>query len=123
MNPLKYKMIYRVFHREELKEQLEKKKKGSRALADFEDKMNEVRINEGNLKYCDCAAEETEHGFSFAPPFVDRFISLYGEVIAIINLKSKLCQQKVSVSQELFLSKRVFILVQMQRHHQTGKLL
>uniref|UniRef100_A0A3Q3KGA5 Family with sequence similarity 133 member B n=1 Tax=Monopterus albus TaxID=43700 RepID=A0A3Q3KGA5_MONAL len=26
---------------EELKEQLEKKKKGSRALADFEDKMNE----------------------------------------------------------------------------------
>lgn len=29
-------------HREEVKEQLEKKKKGSRALADFEDKMNEV---------------------------------------------------------------------------------
>uniref|UniRef100_A0A3Q3XJ10 Uncharacterized protein n=1 Tax=Mola mola TaxID=94237 RepID=A0A3Q3XJ10_MOLML len=27
---------------EELKEQLEKKKKGSRALADFEDKMNDV---------------------------------------------------------------------------------
>ncbi|XP_029701111.1 protein FAM133 isoform X3 [Takifugu rubripes] len=36
--------IYRLhldFHREELKEQLEKKKKGSRALADFEDKMND----------------------------------------------------------------------------------
>lgn len=31
-----------MFNREELKEQLEKKKKGSRALADFEDKMNEV---------------------------------------------------------------------------------
>lgn len=31
-----------VFVREELKEQLEKKKKGSRALADFEDKMNDV---------------------------------------------------------------------------------
>lgn len=31
-----------VFIREELKEQLEKKKKGSRALADFEDKMNDV---------------------------------------------------------------------------------
>lgn len=31
-----------VFIREELKEQLEKKKKGSRALADFEDKMNNV---------------------------------------------------------------------------------
>lgn len=31
------------FNREELKEQLEKKKKGSRALADFEDKMNEVK--------------------------------------------------------------------------------
>lgn len=30
--------------REEVKEQLEKKKKGSRALADFEDKMNEVRV-------------------------------------------------------------------------------
>lgn len=28
--------------REEVKEQLEKKKKGSRALADFEDKMNAV---------------------------------------------------------------------------------
>ena len=28
--------------REEVKEQLERKKKGSRALADFEDKMNEV---------------------------------------------------------------------------------
>lgn len=33
-----------MFIREELKEQLEKKKKGSRALADFEDKMNEVRL-------------------------------------------------------------------------------
>lgn len=43
-------MVYRVFNREELKEQLEKKKKGSRALADFEDKMNEVRIYEGSLK-------------------------------------------------------------------------
>lgn len=31
-----------LFDREELKEQLEKKKKGSRALADFEDKMNDV---------------------------------------------------------------------------------
>lgn len=31
-----------LFVREELKEQLEKKKKGSRALADFEDKMNDV---------------------------------------------------------------------------------
>lgn len=31
--------------REELKEQLEKKKKGSRALADFEDKMNDVRLS------------------------------------------------------------------------------
>lgn len=31
-----------LFIREELKEQLEKKKKGSRALADFEDKMNDV---------------------------------------------------------------------------------
>uniref|UniRef100_A0A3Q0SV79 Uncharacterized protein n=1 Tax=Amphilophus citrinellus TaxID=61819 RepID=A0A3Q0SV79_AMPCI len=30
---------------EELKEQLEKKKKGSRALADFEDKMNEVCLH------------------------------------------------------------------------------
>lgn len=28
--------------REEVKEQLEKKKKGSRALAEFEEKMNEV---------------------------------------------------------------------------------
>lgn len=118
MNPLKYKMIYRVFYREELKEQLEKKKKGSRALADFEDKMNEVRINEGYFKYCDW--EETERGFSFAPPFVDTFISLYGEIIAIISLKSNLCQQKVSVSQELFLSEWVFILVQMQRRHQTS---
>lgn len=34
-----------MFIREELKEQLEKKKKGSRALADFEDKMNEVRLH------------------------------------------------------------------------------
>lgn len=33
-----------LFVREELKEQLEKKKKGSRALADFEDKMNDVRL-------------------------------------------------------------------------------
>lgn len=33
-----------LFIREELKEQLEKKKKGSRALADFEDKMNDVRL-------------------------------------------------------------------------------
>lgn len=29
--------------REEVKEQLEKKKKGSKALAEFEEKMNEVR--------------------------------------------------------------------------------
>jgi len=29
-------------YREEVKEQLEKKKKGSRALAEFEEKMNEV---------------------------------------------------------------------------------
>lgn len=34
--------MYCVCNREEVKEQLEKKKKGSRALADFEDKMNEV---------------------------------------------------------------------------------
>lgn len=34
--------MYCFFIREELKEQLEKKKKGSRALADFEDKMNDV---------------------------------------------------------------------------------
>lgn len=33
------------FVREELKEQLEKKKKGSRALADFEDKMNDVCVD------------------------------------------------------------------------------
>lgn len=30
------------FLREEVKEQLEKKKKGSKALAEFEEKMNEV---------------------------------------------------------------------------------
>uniref|UniRef100_A0A8C2ZAP8 Uncharacterized protein n=1 Tax=Cyclopterus lumpus TaxID=8103 RepID=A0A8C2ZAP8_CYCLU len=36
---------------EELKEQLEKKKKGSRALADFEDKMNVVRLYYGDLNY------------------------------------------------------------------------
>lgn len=40
---------YFVFVREELKEQLEKKKKGSRALADFEDKMNDVC-----LTFIDC---------------------------------------------------------------------
>ena len=36
--------IYCTFYflREELKEQLEKKKKGSKALAEFEEKMNEV---------------------------------------------------------------------------------
>lgn len=34
-----------LFTREELKEQLEKKKKGSRALADFEDKMNDVCLH------------------------------------------------------------------------------
>lgn len=33
-----------MYIREEVKEQLEKKKKGSRALADFEDRMNEVDV-------------------------------------------------------------------------------
>lgn len=37
-----YEAVVFLFVREELKEQLEKKKKGSRALADFEDKMNDV---------------------------------------------------------------------------------
>lgn len=44
LTSLKYvsQLIHCLFIREELKEQLEKKKKGSRALADFEDKMNNV---------------------------------------------------------------------------------
>lgn len=40
--------------REELKEQLEKKKKGSRALADFEDKMNEVCLHDVELTWGFC---------------------------------------------------------------------
>lgn len=43
------KLIYCPLFREELKEQLEKKKKGSRALADFEDKMNEVCLHDVEL--------------------------------------------------------------------------
>lgn len=39
-------LMYCLLIREELKEQLEKKKKGSRALADFEDKMNDVCVYE-----------------------------------------------------------------------------
>lgn len=36
--------LFVLYIREEVKEQLEKKKKGSRALADFEDRMNEVEM-------------------------------------------------------------------------------
>ncbi len=36
--------LFVLYIREEVKEQLEKKKKGSRALADFEDRMNKVGI-------------------------------------------------------------------------------
>uniref|UniRef100_A0A4X2M653 Uncharacterized protein n=1 Tax=Vombatus ursinus TaxID=29139 RepID=A0A4X2M653_VOMUR len=35
---------------EEVKEQLEKKKKGSKALAEFEEKMNEVELEKGTGK-------------------------------------------------------------------------
>lgn len=45
------KLIYCLLFREELKEQLEKKKKGSRALADFEDKMNDVCLYDVELTY------------------------------------------------------------------------
>lgn len=37
-----YIVFITLFLREEVKEQLEKKKKGSKALAEFEEKMNEV---------------------------------------------------------------------------------
>lgn len=48
------KLMYCLLFREELKEQLDKKKKGSRALADFEDKMNEVCLHEIELTCWSC---------------------------------------------------------------------
>lgn len=64
------KRFYCFFNREELKEQLEKKKKGSRALADFEDKMNEVCIFDC-FDYCyylitfSCAVGEADYSRQF----------------------------------------------------------